>query len=86
MASALYTDVKRKERTSVFIRPVEGLFGLREWEHCSFDEHHRWGPRWQYRGTGLSCAGRGGGTLAPPAKPLAAIGGPAIGGRPICQG
>lgn len=31
MASALYTDVKRKEGTSVFIRPSEGLFGLREW-------------------------------------------------------
>ena len=31
MASALYTDVKRKESNSVFIRPHEGLFGLREW-------------------------------------------------------
>lgn len=31
MASALYTDVKRKEGHSVFIRPHEGLFGLREW-------------------------------------------------------
>ena len=31
MASALYTDVKRKEATSIFIRPHEGLFGLREW-------------------------------------------------------
>lgn len=31
MASALYTDVKRKEEFSVFIRPSEGLFGLREW-------------------------------------------------------
>lgn len=31
MASALYTDVKRKEGQSVFIRPHEGLFGLREW-------------------------------------------------------
>ena len=31
MASALYTDVKRKESTSIFIRPHEGLFGLREW-------------------------------------------------------
>ena len=31
MASALYTDVKRKENTSIFIRPHEGLFGLREW-------------------------------------------------------
>jgi hypothetical protein len=32
MASALYTDIKRKELSSVFIRPREGLFGLREWE------------------------------------------------------
>jgi HB1, ASXL, restriction endonuclease HTH domain len=31
MASALYTDVKRKEGLSIFIRPHEGLFGLREW-------------------------------------------------------
>ncbi|PSC74723.1 Tctex1 domain-containing 2 [Micractinium conductrix] len=31
MASALYTDIKRKEGQSVFIRPHEGLFGLREW-------------------------------------------------------
>lgn len=26
-----YTDIKRKEGQSVFIRPHEGLFGLREW-------------------------------------------------------
>ena len=26
-----YTDVKRKEDRSTFIRPHEGLFGLREW-------------------------------------------------------
>ena len=31
MASALLTDVKRMESNSVFIRPHEGLFGLREW-------------------------------------------------------
>ncbi|KAK9908530.1 hypothetical protein WJX75_009252 [Coccomyxa subellipsoidea] len=31
MASALYTDLKRKESASIFIRPHEGLFGLREW-------------------------------------------------------
>jgi len=31
MASALYTDIKRKESQSVFIRPNEGKFGLREW-------------------------------------------------------
>lgn len=26
-----YTDIKRKEGQSIFIRPHEGLFGLREW-------------------------------------------------------
>jgi hypothetical protein len=31
MASALYTDIKRKEGHSLFVRPREGLFGLREW-------------------------------------------------------
>ncbi|BDA44550.1 hypothetical protein COCOBI_06-0260 [Coccomyxa sp. Obi] len=31
MASALYTDIKKKEGASIFIRPHEGLFGLREW-------------------------------------------------------
>ncbi|GAB4823425.1 hypothetical protein N2152v2_010471 [Parachlorella kessleri] len=31
MASALYTDIKRREGQSIFIRPHEGLFGLREW-------------------------------------------------------
>lgn len=30
MASALYTDVKRKHH-AVFTRPAEGLFGLKEW-------------------------------------------------------
>ncbi|KAK9834831.1 hypothetical protein WJX81_002117 [Elliptochloris bilobata] len=34
MASALYSDVKRKEGASAFIRPHEGLFGLREWLPC----------------------------------------------------
>jgi hypothetical protein len=32
MASALYTDIKRKEGESTFVRPKEGLFGLREWD------------------------------------------------------
>ena len=31
MASALYTDLKRRDTNSIFIRPHEGLFGLREW-------------------------------------------------------
>eukprot|EP00890_Picochlorum_soloecismus_P003969 jgi/Picsp_1/4573/NSC_01943-R1_restriction endonuclease len=31
MASALYTDVKKREHNSAFVRPKEGLFGLREW-------------------------------------------------------
>ena len=31
MASSLYGDVKRRDPTSVFVRPKEGLFGLREW-------------------------------------------------------
>ena len=37
MASALYTDVKRKEKNSVFTRPGEGLFGMREWEAEGFN-------------------------------------------------
>ncbi|KAL3146410.1 hypothetical protein ABBQ32_003092 [Trebouxia sp. C0010 RCD-2024] len=36
MASALYTDVKRKLHLSVFTRPQEGMFGLREWEEEGF--------------------------------------------------
>lgn len=32
MASALYTDIKRKVGESTFIRPREGLFGLKAWE------------------------------------------------------
>ena len=31
MASALYTDIKKKGDRSIFTRPEEGLFGLREW-------------------------------------------------------
>ena len=31
MASSLYGDIKRKDRKSLFVRPQEGLFGLREW-------------------------------------------------------
>ena len=33
MASALYTDVKRKGGEGTFVRPQEGLFGLRAWRH-----------------------------------------------------
>jgi hypothetical protein len=32
MASALYTDIKRRLGETVFIRPKEGLFGLKEWK------------------------------------------------------
>jgi hypothetical protein len=32
MASALYTDIKRRSGDTVFIRPKEGLFGLKEWD------------------------------------------------------
>ena len=45
MASALYTDIKKREGESIFIRPREGLFGLREWEpdytqeDCSQETH-----------------------------------------------
>ncbi len=42
MASALYTDVKRKEGSSAFIRPVEGMFGLREWADMAFDKQYRY--------------------------------------------
>ena len=38
MASALYTDLKRRSGETVFIRPKEGLFGLKEW-----DEKHGYG-------------------------------------------
>jgi hypothetical protein len=31
MASSLYGDIKRKDKLSLFVRPQEGLFGLREW-------------------------------------------------------
>lgn len=31
MASSLYGDIKRQNAHSLFIRPQEGLFGLREW-------------------------------------------------------
>jgi hypothetical protein len=36
MASALYTDIKRRGET-VFIRPKEGLFGLKEWHGNDID-------------------------------------------------
>ena len=42
MASALYTDLKRRDINSLFIRPHEGLFGLREWtseENGHFEVH-----------------------------------------------
>lgn len=36
-----YTDVKRKEDRSLFIRPHEGLFGLREWIDEGIEYHVR---------------------------------------------
>ena len=49
MASALYTDVKRKEGHSIFIRPHEGLFGLREWadKGLVFKVRHRQYNLWE---------------------------------------
>jgi hypothetical protein len=43
MASALYTDIKRHISESVFVRPREGLFGLREWDgnHVAFSSLDR---------------------------------------------
>ena len=37
MAAALYTDIKKYRNYSTFIKPREGLFGLREWvsEDCN---------------------------------------------------
>ena len=31
MAAALYTDIKKYRKQSTFIKPREGLFGLRDW-------------------------------------------------------
>ena len=31
MAAALYTDIKKYREQSTFIKPREGLFGLRDW-------------------------------------------------------
>ena len=44
MASALYTDVKKKNDSSVFTRPEEGLFGLREWEGPTAAATYSTGP------------------------------------------
>lgn len=43
MASALYTDIKRRTGESIFVRPREGLFGLREWDgnHVAFSADGR---------------------------------------------
>ena len=37
MRSALYDDMRRKGEASVFTRPYEGLFGLKEWVKAGFD-------------------------------------------------
>ena len=46
MASALYTDVKRKEGRSAFWRPAEGLFGLRTWAEAGMTFKVRAILRW----------------------------------------
>lgn len=35
MASCMYTDIRKKVR-AVFVRPLEGAFGLKEWEQSGF--------------------------------------------------
>lgn len=60
MASALYTDIKRKEGQSVFIRPHEGLFGLREWieQGVAFQASGAWRwSWWWFRGRGFGGSG-----------------------------
>jgi len=37
MASSLYTEVKRREATSIFVRWREGLFGLRAWKDAGME-------------------------------------------------
>ena len=43
MAAALYTDIKKYREQSTFIKPREGLFGLRDWnqEGCDILVRHR---------------------------------------------
>ncbi|KAG2501133.1 hypothetical protein HYH03_000951 [Edaphochlamys debaryana] len=78
MASALYTDVKRKLQKSLFTRPQEGLFGLREWLDEGYYPEGWVGPP---DGLGLApfkrrssaatphSGGSGGGTAGKGAKP-----------------
>lgn len=60
MASALYTDLKRRDVHSIFIRPHEGLFGLREWtteEDAHFEVCELFSlARPQYRLLGVKCS------------------------------
>ena len=37
MAAALYTDIKKYREQSTFIKPREGLFGLRDWNQEGCD-------------------------------------------------
>ncbi|KAI8469454.1 MAG: hypothetical protein J3K34DRAFT_522121 [Monoraphidium minutum] len=59
MASALYTDVKKKCGQSMFTRPQEGLFGLREWIEEGFFPEGFWaggGPKLEFGGAGAPVA------------------------------
>ena len=66
MASALYSDVKRKEGASAFVRPHEGLFGLREWLRCSAFSEAR-------RSRSVSVSGQGPSLIAVPRFRQAAL-------------
>ena len=87
MASALYTDVKRKEDKSLFTRPEEGLFGLREWETGECFQQPAAGPvpqpqKKKQRTPPKKPKGKRKAAAAPAAEAAAAApGGPAKGGK-----
>ncbi|PNH07989.1 hypothetical protein TSOC_005511 [Tetrabaena socialis] len=75
MASALYTDVKRKLQKSLFTRPQEGLFGLREWLEEGYYPEGWVGPPdglglapFKRRNSASTHQGGGAGGVATPAK------------------
>ncbi|PNW77556.1 hypothetical protein CHLRE_10g441800v5 [Chlamydomonas reinhardtii] len=75
MASALYTDVKRKLQKSLFTRPQEGLFGLREWLDEGYYPEGWVGPPdglglapFKRRNSASANAGGGGGGGTSPSK------------------